>query len=90
MVSGDGGREMTIGSEIVELVEPELIVMRSDPKPEMGMPEPVVLRVELQDHGEKTRMTLADGPYPGGAGHAEAGWNAAFDKLAAGVAESQA
>jgi hypothetical protein len=30
-------------------------------------------------------MTLSDGPYPGGGGHAEAGWNAAFGKLAAHV-----
>jgi hypothetical protein len=31
-------------------------------------------------------MTLSEGPYPGGAGGAEAGWDAAFDKLAASVA----
>jgi len=32
-------------------------------------------------------MTLSDGPYPPeGRGHAEAGWSAAFDKLAALVA----
>jgi uncharacterized protein YndB with AHSA1/START domain len=86
MVPRGGDGEFPIGYEIIELVEPELIVMRSDPMPEMGMPEPVVLRVELHDHGDKTRMTLSDGPYPGGAGHAEAGWNAAFDKLAALVA----
>jgi hypothetical protein len=43
-------------------------------------------RVEFHDHGEKTRMTLSDGPYPPpGPGHAEAGWNAAFDKLEASV-----
>jgi uncharacterized protein YndB with AHSA1/START domain len=84
MVHGD--REQTIGYEIVELVEPELLVLRSDPMPEAGMHEPTIVRVELHDHGTKTRMTLSDGPYPGGAGHAEAGWNAAFDKLAAVVA----
>jgi hypothetical protein len=55
--------------------------------PEVGMPDPIVLRVEFHDHGEKTRMTLSDGPYPVEArGHAEAGWTAAFDKLAARVA----
>ena len=76
-----------IGYDILELVEPELIVLRSDPMPEAGMHEPVVLRVEFHDHGAKTRMTLSDGPYPSeGRGHAEAGWNAAFDKLAARVA----
>jgi uncharacterized protein YndB with AHSA1/START domain len=82
MVTRDGDGEFPIGYEIVELVEPELIVLRSDPMPEMGMHDPVVVRVEFHDHGDKTRMTLSDGPYPGGGGHAEAGWNAAFEKLA--------
>ena len=86
MVQPDG-REFAIGYEIVELREPELIVLRSDPMPEMGMHEPTVLRVELHDHGAKTRMTLSDGPYPpAGRGHAEAGWNAALEELAARVA----
>jgi hypothetical protein len=30
-------------------------------------------------------MTLSDGPYTSGSSHAEAGWNAAFDKLAVTV-----
>ena len=82
-----GGGEFAIGYEIIELVEPELIVLRSDPMPEVGMDEPAVVRVEFHDHGAKTRMTLSDGPYPpAGRGHAEAGWSAAFDKLAAHVA----
>jgi uncharacterized protein YndB with AHSA1/START domain len=87
MVRPDGG-EFPIGYEIVELVEPALIVLRSDPMPEAGMHEPTVVRVELHDHGAKTRMTLSDGPLPAaGRGHAEAGWNAAFDKLAAHVGD---
>jgi uncharacterized protein YndB with AHSA1/START domain len=82
-----GGGEMAIGYEIVELVEPELIVLRSDPMPAAGMHEGTVVRVEFHDHGDKTRMTLTDGPLPpAGRGHAEAGWSAAFDKLAALVA----
>jgi uncharacterized protein YndB with AHSA1/START domain len=83
MVSRDGDGEFSIGYDIIELSEPELIVLRSDPMPEMGMPDPTILRVEFHDHGTKTRMTLSDGPYPHGAGHAEAGWTAAFDQLAA-------
>ena len=66
MVQRDGGAEFAIGYEIIELVEPELIVLRSDPMPEMGMHEPTVMRVEFHDHGAKTRMTLSDGPYPAG------------------------
>ena len=87
MVQRGGGAEFTIAYEILELVEPKLIVLRSEPMPEMGMHEPVVLRVEFHDHGKKTRMTLSDGPYPSGRGHAEAGWNAALDKLAALVTQ---
>jgi uncharacterized protein YndB with AHSA1/START domain len=88
MVRRDGGGEFSIGYEIVELVEPELLVLRSDPMPEAGMHEPTVVRVELHDHGPKTRMTLTDGPMPAaGRDHAEAGWLGAMDKLAALVAD---
>jgi uncharacterized protein YndB with AHSA1/START domain len=83
MVRRDGGGEMTIGYEILELVEPQLLVMRSDPMPEMGMTEGTVVRVELHEDGAKTRMTLSDGPMPAaGRGPAEAGWSAAMEKLA--------
>ena len=82
MVQRGSGGEFPIGYEIIELVEPELIVMRSDPMPELGMHEPTITRVEFHDHGDKTRMTLSDGPYPAGGGHAEAGWNSALEKLA--------
>jgi uncharacterized protein YndB with AHSA1/START domain len=84
MVQRSDGRELPVGYEIVALVEPELLVLRSDPMPELGMHEPTVTRVELEDLGGRTRMRLTDGPYPEG-GHAEAGGNAAFDKLAAVV-----
>ncbi len=82
MVQRGGGTEFAIAYEILELIEPELIVMRSDPMPDAGMHQPVVVRVELHDHGTKTRMTLSDGPYPpAGRGHAEAGYQAALDEL---------
>jgi uncharacterized protein YndB with AHSA1/START domain len=87
MVPPGGGGEFTIGYDILELVEPELIVLRSDPMPQAGMHEPTVVRVELHDHGDKTRMTLTDGPLPAeGRDHAAAGWSAAFDKLGRHVA----
>jgi uncharacterized protein YndB with AHSA1/START domain len=85
MVRRDNGAEFPVGYDIVELVEPELLVLRSDPMPEMGMHERTITRVELHDIGGQTRMDLTDGPYPE-TGHAEAGWHAAFDKLATVVA----
>jgi uncharacterized protein YndB with AHSA1/START domain len=82
MVRRDNGAEFPIGYEIVELVEPELIVLRSEPVPEIGVHEPTFTRVELHDLGGRTRMVLTDGPYPD-SGPAAAGWSSAFDKLSA-------
>src|ERR1700756_4921871 len=47
MVQRGGGTEFAIGYEILELAEPELIVMRSDAMPEAGMHESTLVRVEL-------------------------------------------
>src|SRR3989441_9197586 len=67
MVQRGGGGEFSIGYDILELVEPELNRLRSDPMPEH---EPTVTRVEVHDHGDKTRNTLRGGPYPPeGRGH---------------------
>jgi uncharacterized protein YndB with AHSA1/START domain len=85
MVERDSGREFPISYEILELVEPELLVLRSDPMPEIGMHEPTITRMELHADGERTRMTLIDGPYPESR-HAEVGWIAALEKLAGLVA----
>jgi uncharacterized protein YndB with AHSA1/START domain len=82
MVQGGSGREYQLRYVIVELVEPELIVLRSEPMPEMGLHHATVARVEFHDEAGKTRMTLTDGPYTeaGGRG-AGAGWQSAFDKM---------
>lgn len=72
------GAERRLHYEIVELVEPELLVLKSDA---------TVTRVELEDDGGRTRMTLTDGPYPEDVGRgAGAGWEGAFEKLAAQLA----
>jgi uncharacterized protein YndB with AHSA1/START domain len=82
MVNSQMGFDTRLVYEIVELVEPELLVLRHEPKPEMGIPDATVTRVELHDENGKTRMVLTDGPYVE-SGHAESGWSQAFDKLAA-------
>jgi uncharacterized protein YndB with AHSA1/START domain len=89
MVAPDGG-ESPLGFEIVELDPPALLVLRSDPMPDAGMPESTLVRIELHEEpssaGQRTRLLLSDGPYPSGFGvHAERGWLSAFEKLAAVV-----
>jgi uncharacterized protein YndB with AHSA1/START domain len=84
MVQEGSDMDHRIHYEIVELVEPELLVLRSDPMPEIGLDHHTVTRVELDEADGKTRMTLTDGPYPEEGGrHAGEGWKGAFDKLAA-------
>ena len=81
MVRRDGAGEFSIGYEILELSAPELIVLRSDPMP--GMSEASVVRIELHEEDDRTRMVLVDGPFPtDGARRAEAGWDSALDELA--------
>jgi uncharacterized protein YndB with AHSA1/START domain len=89
MVQGGSGMEYRLRYEIVELVEPELLVLKSEPMPEVGLNHSTLTRIELQEEDGKTRMTLVDGPYPveGGEG-AAAGWEASFDKLDASLARS--
>jgi uncharacterized protein YndB with AHSA1/START domain len=81
MVQDGTGTRFPLRYEIVQLVPPELIVLRGEAMPEMGMPEPTITRIELHDDGGRTRMRLTDGPYPVSE-HAEQGWLGSFDKLA--------
>jgi uncharacterized protein YndB with AHSA1/START domain len=80
MVQKGSGAQFPVRYEIVELDPPRLLVLRAEPMPEVGSHEPTFTRIELHDHGDKTRMSLTDGPYTQ-ASHAEAGWNGAFAKL---------
>jgi uncharacterized protein YndB with AHSA1/START domain len=80
MVQRSSGAAFPVRYEIVELDPPRLLVLTSAPMPEVGIHEATITRIELFDHGDKTRMTLSDGPYTH-AEHAEAGWNGAFGKL---------
>jgi uncharacterized protein YndB with AHSA1/START domain len=84
MVRRDGAGEFPIGYEILEVDPPGLLVMRSDPIP--NLPEPTVVRIEIAANGAGTKLTLTDGPLPeAGAAGAEAGYTAALDKLAAAL-----
>jgi|SoiMethySBSTD1v2_1073268.scaffolds.fasta_scaffold3182981_1 uncharacterized protein YndB with AHSA1/START domain len=87
MVERETGREAPAEYEIVELDPPRLLVMRAEPMPEFGIHQATFTRVELHDHGGKTRMTLSDGPYTEAIG-AETAWNASFTKLERALAPS--
>src|SRR3954466_297511 len=79
MVQRETGARFPVRYEIVELDPPRLLVLRSEPIPEMGMHEPTFARIELEDDGDRTHMRLSDGPYTQSAhAHAEAGWHGAF------------
>ena len=80
MFQDDTGAQFPLRYEIVELVPPELIVLKGEAMPEMGIHEPTLSRIDLRDEGGRTRMTLTDGPYTTSK-HAEQGWHASFDKL---------
>jgi uncharacterized protein YndB with AHSA1/START domain len=74
------GAQFPLRYEIVELVPPELIVLKGEAMPEMGVHEPTITRIELHEDDGRTRMSLTDGPYTVSE-HAEQGWTASFDKL---------
>lgn len=82
MIRGDNGDEFPLRSRIVELAEPELLVIENEAMPDHGMGV-TRTRVEFHDAGGRTRMVLTDGPYEARMGDmAEQGWVGAFDKLA--------
>jgi uncharacterized protein YndB with AHSA1/START domain len=61
-------------SEILEISEPELIVLKAEAIPEAGIGE-TVTRIVFEEDGGKTRMTVTSGPYTDEMrGNAEAGW----------------
>jgi uncharacterized protein YndB with AHSA1/START domain len=80
MVQEATGAQYPLHYEIIELVVPELLVLKHEPMPGMGIHAPTITRIELHDDGGRTRMSLTDGPYTA-SGHAEQGWNASFGKL---------
>jgi uncharacterized protein YndB with AHSA1/START domain len=84
------GMEVAVGAEfpdsarVEEIEPPELLVLSSDPQPEMGLVERTITRIEFHaDGSERTRVVLVDGPYTDMmAPHAEAGWTQSFARLA--------
>ncbi len=68
---------------VLEISPPELLVLTSEPQPEIGLVERTITRIELYAEGpDRTRVVLVDGPYDEMmAPHAETGWTQQFGKL---------
>lgn len=77
------GAEFPDAAQIVEITPPSLLVLSSEPQPDMGLVERTVTRIEFHADGpDSTRVVLVDGPYDEMmAPHAETGWTQSFDKL---------
>ena len=87
MSRGESGPDHPVSYEIVELVEPELLVLKSEPMPDVGLHHGTLARIELREEAGKTHMTLTDGPYTeDGARGAGRGWEGALSKLDAALA----
>jgi uncharacterized protein YndB with AHSA1/START domain len=77
------GAEFPDSARVVEIDPPSLVVLASEPQPEMGLVERTITRIELRAEGpNRTRVVLIDGPYTEMmAPHAETGWSQSFGKL---------
>lgn len=78
------GTEFPDAATVLEIVPPELLVLSSEPQPEIGLVERTVTRIELHEEGpDRTRVVLIDGPYDDVmAPNAEMGWTQQLGKLA--------
>jgi uncharacterized protein YndB with AHSA1/START domain len=78
----EGGAEYPVRFEIVELVEPELLVLAAEAMPEEGLAHPTITRVMFEADGDGTTVTVTTGPHTDEmVPRALAGWNQSLDKL---------
>jgi uncharacterized protein YndB with AHSA1/START domain len=84
MVDDASRFECWIRQEVLELVEPELLVLRCEPIPEIGRGASTVTRVKLHDANGATLLTINSGPHEAGSlTTVEAGWKSSLDRLEA-------
>jgi uncharacterized protein YndB with AHSA1/START domain len=78
------GAEFPDAAQVIEVKPPELLVLSSEPQPEMGLVERTITRIEFHEDGPaRTRVVLVDGPYTDMmAPLAKTGWSQSFEKLA--------
>jgi uncharacterized protein YndB with AHSA1/START domain len=82
MVNDATGERFPMRGRITECRPPELLVMQTDADTERGSIDKVVLRIEFHDHGDRTRITLHQGPFSGTMRENTAsGWEESFAKI---------
>ena len=82
MVDNASGDFYPIISELTEVVKPELFAGFATGEPQSGGTLNLTLRVEFHDHGEKTRVSIHQGPFtPEFRDMTAAGWEESFVKM---------
>ena len=68
--------------QIVEISEPELLVLASDPMPDIGLRYPMITRAVFERDGEDTLVTITQSPHTDETQDgATSGWTECLDKL---------
>ena len=79
--------EYPVRFEIVEISEPELLLLESPPQPEFGIPERTTTRVVFEEDADRTKVTVTQGPHTDEmAPDAQAGWSSVLENLDALIA----
>jgi uncharacterized protein YndB with AHSA1/START domain len=82
MVDPSSGREYPVRFEIVEMVEPKLLLFESPAQPELGFPDRTSTRVVFEEDGGRTTVSVTQGPHTDETiSDADAGWMSIFEKL---------
>jgi len=82
MVERGGGVVYPVRFRIVEISEPELLVLASDPQPEIGVVNPMITRAVFEAKGNATLVTVTQGPHSEQTqGGATTGWTECLEKL---------
>lgn len=63
MVDNETGAEYPIRSRVLEVEQPVYFLVEQDGETDKGFADLMHLRVEFHDHGDKTRVTLHQGPF---------------------------
>jgi uncharacterized protein YndB with AHSA1/START domain len=82
MIDPARGAVYQVRFKIVEISEPELLVLASDPEPEIGLPHRMLTRVVFEVDRDGTRVTVTQGPHTEEMQQrAAAGWLGSLAKL---------